>query len=183
LIPFHDFNKERTTPRIIERLLGGENLALISDAGTPGVADEAFFLVREALRAGITVSPLPGPSSVIAALVCSGLPCDRFIFENFLPVKSGKRRTFFETLRTEKRTVIFFESPYRIMRALEDMRDVLGEPAVAVARELTKVHEEFLRGTPAALLQHFTAHPPRGEMVIMVNAAVNTENWKSCSQL
>ena len=172
LIACHDFNKERIAPRIIERLIGGETMALISDAGTPGIADEAFYIVREALRAGIRVTPLPGPSSILAALVCSGLPCDRFVFENFLPPKSGRRRRVFESIRGEKRTVIFFESPYRIVKSLRDMHDVLGDVRVVIARELTKMHEEFLRGTPQSLCEHFEKHEPRGEMVILVNTSI-----------
>jgi 16S rRNA (cytidine1402-2'-O)-methyltransferase len=171
---YHDFNKEKVTPAIIDRLTKGENLAVISDAGTPGIADEAFFLVREAIKAGIKVCPLPGASSLISALTCSGLPCDRFIFENFIPVKSGRRRAFLESLKDEKRTVVFFESPYRILRTLADIKDVLGEIPVVVARELTKIHEEFIRGTPTSVLNRFSKSTPRGEMVVMINTTAKS---------
>jgi 16S rRNA (cytidine1402-2'-O)-methyltransferase len=129
---YHDFNKERVTPRFMERLRGGENLALISDAGTPGIADPAFNLVREALREGLPVVPVPGPSAHIAALIASGLPTDRFIFENFLPHKSAQRLRLFESLAGEKRTVIFYETPHRIVKVIEELDAVLGDIAVAI---------------------------------------------------
>ncbi|MBD3393847.1 MAG: 16S rRNA (cytidine(1402)-2'-O)-methyltransferase [Chitinivibrionales bacterium] len=166
---YHDFNKEKVTPRLVERLAAGERLALITDAGTPGIADPAFYLVREAIRAGIQVVPVPGASAVTAALTASGLPCDRFVFENFLPPKSARRRRVLETFKHEKRTVVFYESPHRIEKVLADMRDVLGDVTVVIARELTKIHEEFLRGTPPELLAHFEKKMPRGEMVVMLN--------------
>jgi 16S rRNA (cytidine1402-2'-O)-methyltransferase len=174
LAAYHDFNKEKVTPHLIAEMKRGKNFALITDAGTPGIADPAFYIVREAIRAGVDVVPIPGPSSILAALVASGLPCDRFIFENFLPVKSAKRRKALEGFLGEKRTVIFFESPYRIVKVLEDMHEVLGDASVVIGRELTKMHEEFLRGTPQELLAHFSARKPRGEMVVMVNCSYKT---------
>ncbi len=168
---YHDHNKEKATPGIITRLEQGENAALITDAGTPGIADPAFYLVRAAVRQHIQIAAIPGPAAAITALVASGLPCDRFIFENFLPVKSGKRRRLLETFKNEKRTVIVYESPYRIVRVLTDIQEVLGEIPVVIARELTKVHEEFLRGAPAQLLAHFASRTPRGECVVLFNAA------------
>jgi 16S rRNA (cytidine1402-2'-O)-methyltransferase len=170
MMPYHDHNKQRATGRIIQILKEERNIALITDAGTPGIADPAFYLVREAIRENIRVSPVPGPSSLLAALVCSGLPCDRFVFENFLPVKSGKRRRVLESFKQEKRTIVFFESPYRIVKVLADMKEVLGEVSVVIARELTKVHEEFLRGSPEELLKHFEKNPPRGEFVVLLNS-------------
>jgi len=128
--------------------------------------------VREAIRNGITVVPVPGACAAIAALACGGLPTDRFVFENFLPVKSGRRRRLLEELRGEPRTVVFYESPFRIVKVLQDMKEVLGEVSVVVGRELTKVHEEFLRGTPETLLAHFGRIAPRGEMVVMFNTRV-----------
>jgi 16S rRNA (cytidine1402-2'-O)-methyltransferase len=172
LVSFHDFNKEKAAPRIIRMLKEGNDLALISDAGTPGIADEAFYLVREAAREGIPVVPVPGACAAAAAVVCSGLPTDRFIFENFLPVKSGRRRRLLEDLKRETRTVVFYESPFRIVKVLADMGEILGEVSVVIGREITKVHEEFLRGTPTSLLAHFAAKPPRGEMVVMFNNRV-----------
>ena len=160
------------TPRLLERLRGNESIALISDAGTPGIADPAFNLVRAALREKLPVFPIPGPSAPIAALIASGLPTDRFVFENFLPRKSSQRVRLFEALRAEPRTVIFYETPHRIVKVLEELDSVLGDIAVAIGRELTKMHEEFLRGTPKMLLAHFGQKPPRGEMVVMINVRV-----------
>jgi 16S rRNA (cytidine1402-2'-O)-methyltransferase len=172
LVAFHDHNKEKASPRVIGMLLDGVDVAIICDAGTPGIADEAFYLVREAIRAGIAVVSIPGPCAAVVALVCSGLPTDRFIFENFLPVKSARRRRYFEEMKNEPRTVIFYEAPFRIEKVLLEMKEVLGDVSVAIGRELTKFHEEFLRGTPTSLLAHFAARPPKGEMVVMFNTRV-----------
>jgi len=171
---YHDFNKEKVTPGLVELLKDGKEIALITDAGTPGVADPAFYLVRAAIENGINVSPVPGASACLAALVASGLPTDRFIFENFLPGKGTQRRKIFETLKEkdEQRTMIFYETPHRIVKTLEDIRDVLGDVRVVIARELTKIHEEFLRGSAIDLLKHFDEHPPRGEMVILFNIRI-----------
>lgn len=181
MISFHDFNKEKITPRVIASIKDGGDMAIICDAGTPGIADEAFYLVREAVRSGIPVVPLPGACAILAALVGSGLPTDRFVFENFLPVKSGRRRSFLEQMKNEPRTVVFYESPFRIVKVLGEMNEILGDVSVAIGRELTKIHEEFLRGTPKALLEHFSKNKPRGEMVVMVNTrlpAYGAENKK-----
>jgi 16S rRNA (cytidine1402-2'-O)-methyltransferase len=172
LAAFHDFNKEKVTPAVIGELKAGNDIALVSDAGTPGIADEAFYLVRAAIKEGIQVVPLPGACAFVTALVGSGLPTDRFIFENFLPVKSGRRRRFLESLREEPRTVIFYETPHRIQKVLLEMDEVLGAVSVVIARELTKVYEQFLRGTPKSLLQNFSTKPPRGEMTVMLNTRV-----------
>ena len=172
LIAYHDFNKERVTPACIARLKSGENLALITDAGTPGIADPAFNLVRTAIAEGITVTPVPGACAFITALVGSGLPTDRFLFENFLPHKSGARQRVLESFRDEHRTVIFYETPHRIVKVLEEMNNVLGDVLVVIGRELTKLHEEFLRGTPKELLAHFATKPPRGEMTVLFNPRV-----------
>jgi 16S rRNA (cytidine1402-2'-O)-methyltransferase len=169
VMPYHDFNKEKVTPKIIQMLKDGKKIALISDAGMPGIADPAFNLVREAIRENIPVIPIPGPCAFISALVCSGLPTDRFVFENFLPPKSARRKKIFETWKTEPRTIIFYETPHRIMSVLTDMEEVLPGAPVVIARELTKVFEEFLRGTPKELLDHFAHKKPRGEMVVMLN--------------
>jgi 16S rRNA (cytidine1402-2'-O)-methyltransferase len=177
--PYHDFNKERATPRLIEELKAGKQLALITEAGTPGIADPAFYLVRAAIRAQIQVIPVPGPSAVLAALVCSGLPTDRFIFENFLPNKSAQRRKVLESFTGEHRTVIFYETPHRILSTLEDMVAALGDTAVVIGREMTKIHEEFLRGSPRELLEHFTKSTPRGEMVVLFNTRIKPETFSS----
>jgi 16S rRNA (cytidine1402-2'-O)-methyltransferase len=173
---YHDFNKEKVTPRLIAMLKDNKTIALISDAGMPGIADPAFNLVREAIRENIKVLPIPGPCAFISALVCSGLPTDRFVFENFLPVKSGRRQKALEAMKTEPRTVIFYETPHRIVSVLTAMNEVLGDVPVVIGRELTKVFEEFLRGTPKELLAHFAKNKPRGEMVVMLNTRMKAEN-------
>ncbi|GBU20932.1 rRNA (cytidine-2'-O-)-methyltransferase [Fibrobacteres bacterium R8-0-B4] len=173
---YHDFNKEKVTPGLVELLKEGKEIALITDAGTPGVADPAFYLVRAAIAEGVAVSPVPGASAVLAALVASGLPTDRFVFENFLPNKGTQRRKIFEYLKDEPRTVIFYETPHRIIKTLEDIKTVLGDVKVVIARELTKIHEEFLRGSAEELLCHFATHQPRGEMVILFNVRVKIKS-------
>ena len=169
---YHDFNKEKATPKIIELLKAGTDVAQITDAGTPGIADPAFYLVRAAIGAGVPVIPVPGPSAFLAALVASGLPTDRFVFENFLPNKSSQRRKLFESLKEEPRTIIFYETPHRIIKTLEDIKAVLGGVRVVIARELTKIHEEFLRGSAEELLARFENKPPKGEMVVMFNMRI-----------
>lgn len=173
---YHDFNKEKVTPGLIEMIKEGKKLALVTDAGTPGVADPAFFLVRAALSEELEVIPVPGASAFLTALVASGLPTDRFIFENFLPNKSTKRRKLFESIIGESRTVIFYESPHRIIKTLHDIKDILGDVLIVIGRELTKVHEEFLRGNAQNLLLHFDKNPPRGEMVVLFNVRVQKES-------
>lgn len=172
VVSYHDFNKERVTPRLIEALKSGIDMAVVCDAGTPGIADEAFYLVRAAVRENLPVVPVPGPCALIAALVASGLPTDRFVFENFLPIKSARRRTFFESLKNEPRTVVFYESPYRIVKVLSEMNEILGPVSTAIGREITKLYEEFLRGTPKTLFDHFSKIKPRGEFVVLVNTRV-----------
>ncbi|MDR2577288.1 MAG: 16S rRNA (cytidine(1402)-2'-O)-methyltransferase [Chitinispirillales bacterium] len=169
---YHDFNKEKVTPGLIALLKDKKKIALITDAGTPGIADPGFYLTRAAIAEGINVVPIPGASAILTALVASGLPTDRFIFENFLPHKSTQRQKLFESLKNEPRTMIFYETPHRIIKTLEDIKTVLGGVRVVIARELTKIHEEFLRGTAEELLVHFAEHQPRGEMVVMFNVRV-----------
>lgn len=171
---YHDFNKEKLTPILVERLKTGESMALITDAGTPGVADPAFNLVRASIKANVQVIPVPGASAMIAALVCSGLPTDRFVFENFLPHKSSQRKKLFASLQSEHRTVIFYETPHRIIKVLQEIDEVLGNVQVVIAREMTKIYEEFLRGDAKQLLKHFTQKPPRGEMVVLFNMRVKS---------
>ncbi len=167
--PYHDFNKERVLDQLLDTLMGGKSIALVSDAGTPGIADPAYLLVRAAIENKIRVVPVPGPCAAIAALIASGMPTDRFVFENFPPRKKGKRRALLESLKDERRTVIFYESPYRIVALLEDVAGVFGRIPVVVARELTKTFEEFLRMDAKALLDHFAQHPPKGECVVIFN--------------
>lgn len=168
LMSHHKFNEHGTSASVVARLQAGQTVALISDAGTPGISDPGFFLVREAVRAGIEVCCLPGATAFVPALVSSGLPCDRFVFEGFLPQKKG-RRTRLDALRHEERTMIFYESPYRLLKTLGQLAETFGpERQASVCREISKVHEESVRGTLADIVAHFEAEEPRGEIVIVV---------------
>lgn len=168
LVAHHKFNEHGTSAGIVERLKAGQTVALISDAGTPGISDPGFYLAREAANVGIEVVCLPGATACIPAIVSSGLPCDRFCFEGFLPQKKG-RMTLLESLREEPRTMIFYESPYRVLKTLQQFAQVFGEDRqVSVAREISKLHEQHVRGTLAQAIAHFTENAPRGEFVIVV---------------
>lgn len=167
---YHDHNEAKVSEGFVEFMKGGKSIALITDAGTPGIADPAFYIVREAVKNGIKIVSLPGPTAFTTALVASGLPSERFVFENFLPPKSAKRIKIFENFVNEKRTVIFYESPFRILKVLDEMDKVFGEIPVVVARELTKIFEEFIRGTPKQILSSFSNRVPKGEFVVMFNA-------------
>lgn len=170
LTSHHKFNEHQTCQHIVERILGGETVALISDAGTPGISDPGFLLVRECVRAGIEVQTLPGPTAFVPALVSSGLPCDKFCFEGFLPQKKGRQKRLQE-LKEEERTIVFYESPYRIVKTLQQFIEVFGpERMVSVCREISKVHEQSVRGTLTEVLAHFTEHEPKGEFVIVLGA-------------
>lgn len=165
---YHKFNEHKTVGKIIERLAAGERIALISDAGTPGISDPGFLLARECAKAGIEVECLPGATALIPAVVASGLPCDRFCFEGFLPQKKGRVSRIAE-LENEERTIIFYESPYRIVKLLTQIAEILGSKRTcAVCREISKVHEETVRGTVGEVLQHFTKNEPKGEFVVIV---------------
>lgn len=178
----HKFNEHGTSAAVVQRLLAGENVALVSDAGTPGISDPGFFLVREAVRAGIEVLTLPGATAFVPALVSSGLPCDRFCFEGFLPQKKG-RQSKVESLQEETRTMIFYESPYRVVKTLELFATYFGDDRQAsVCREISKIHEESVRGTLAELIAHFTEHEPKGEIVIVVAGADEKEKDKKQKQ-
>ena len=164
----HKFNEHQTVENVVKRIMAGETVALISDAGTPGISDPGFLLARECARSGIEVQCLPGPTAFVPALVSSGLPCDRFCFEGFLPQKKG-RVTRLKALSEEERTLVFYESPYRLLKTLTQFVEFFGpERQAAVAREISKVHEETVRGTLGELVEHFTANEPRGEIVIVV---------------
>ena len=171
LISFHEQNEEKRAPEILEILKEGKNVALVSDAGTPGVSDPGFVLVRACHQNEIPVYAVPGPSAVLAALVTSGLPTNRFHFEGFLPKKPGKRRKRLEALQELDATLILFESPFRLCRFLEELRAVLGNRRAAVARELTKKFEETKTGDLSALAEHYSAHPPKGEITVVVEGA------------
>ena len=168
LMSHHKFNEHGTSAGIVSRLLAGENVALISDAGTPGISDPGFFLVREAVKAGVEVQCLPGATAFVPALVSSGLPCDRFAFEGFLPQKKG-RQSKIESLKGEQRTMIFYESPYRVVKTLEQFAEAFGPSRqVSVCREISKIHEESVRGTLEAVIAHFKEKEPKGEIVIVL---------------
>ena len=164
----HKFNEHATVQSVCEAIEAGRNVALISDAGTPGISDPGFLLVRTCIEAGVEVETLPGATAAIPALVQSGFPCDRFCFEGFLPQKKGRKKRI-EALAEEERTMIFYESPFRVVKCLEQLAEVLGEEReVAVSREITKMFEETVRGTLAEVADHFRKHAPKGEFVIVV---------------
>ena len=164
----HMFNEHKSVEAVCSKILSGTTVALISDAGTPGISDPGFLLVRTCLEKEIAVETLPGPSALIPALVNSGLPCERFCFEGFLPPKKGRNKRL-SGLSDEQRTMIFYESPYRLIRTLEDMSSYFGpEREACVSRELTKVFEENIRGTLSFLSDHYKKHAPKGEIAIVV---------------
>ena len=167
----HKFNEHATVQTVAEAIAAGRNVALISDAGTPGISDPGFLLVRTCVEAGIDVETLPGATACIPALVQSGFPCDRFCFEGFLPQKKGRMKHLSE-LAEESRTIVFYESPFRVVKCLEQLAEVFGEQRhVAVSREITKKFEQTVRGTLAEVLAHFKSHPPKGEFVIVLAGA------------
>lgn len=166
---FHIHNEHKALEKLIERMQGGEVLALVSDAGTPGISDPGFLLVREAIKAGLTVECLPGPTALIPALVQSGFPTDRFVFEGFLPHKKGKQ-TMLKRLAEEDRTVVVYESPHRLVKTLEEMKTLFGpDRRISVSRELTKMHEETVTGTMEEVLSHFLQKEVKGEIVIVID--------------
>lgn len=181
LLSHHKFNEHGTSAGIVNRLLAGENVALISDAGTPGISDPGFFLVREAVRAGVEVQCLPGATAFVPALVASGLPCDRFAFEGFLPQKKG-RQTKLQLLVNEERTMIFYESPYRLLKTLQQFAEVYGEERqVSVCREISKIHEESVRGSLGEVIAHFKEKEPKGEIVIILAGCESKKEHQSKS--
>lgn len=176
LMSHHKFNEHGTAAGIVERLRGGATVALISDAGTPGISDPGFYLVREAVNAGVTVQCLPGATAFVPALVASGIPDDRFCFEGFLPQKKG-RATRLKNLSDETRTMIFYESPYRVVKTLRQFAEYFGEDRqVSACREISKIHEESVRGTLSEVIAHFEEHEPRGEFVLVVAGKSEKDN-------
>lgn len=168
LLSHHKFNEHQTVGIIRDRIISGQDVALISDAGTPGISDPGFLLAKTCAAEGIEICTLPGATACIPAIVSSGLPCDRFCFEGFLPQKKG-RRTLLDNLSKEPRTMIFYESPRRLVKTLEQMGEAFGpDREVSVAREISKVHEEHVRGTLTELLEHFRETEPKGEIVLVV---------------
>ncbi|MFH0893120.1 MAG: 16S rRNA (cytidine(1402)-2'-O)-methyltransferase [Bacteroidota bacterium] len=170
---YHKFNEHTISEQITEKISEGRSAALVSDAGTPGISDPGFMLVRECVRKGILVESLPGPTAFVPALVNSGLPCDRFVFEGFLPHKKG-RHTRLLALKEEERTIVFYESPHRIVKALQQFAEYFGNDRQAsVSRELTKIFEETQRGTLEELIVYFSSKNPKGEFVVIIAGKEN----------
>jgi 16S rRNA (cytidine1402-2'-O)-methyltransferase len=168
MISYHDHNKERVTPGIVERLVAGDRLALVTDAGTPGVSDPGFYVVRAALAAGVEVTAAPGANALLPALVLSGFPTDAFIFDGFPPRKKGELGKVIDALSGERRTVVYYVSPHQLLKVLGAFADRLPERQLAVARELTKLHEEVVRGRARELLDRYMGRKIRGEIVLVV---------------
>ncbi|MCK4990284.1 MAG: 16S rRNA (cytidine(1402)-2'-O)-methyltransferase [Bacteroidales bacterium] len=169
----HKFNEHRTIENLVQRLMGGTSIALITDAGTPGISDPGFLLVRACIKEGVLVESLPGPTAFVPALVNSGLPCERFVFEGFLPQKKGRQKRLTE-LATETRTMVLYESPYRLVKTLSQMAEHFGpDRKGSVSRELTKIHEETIRGTLEELAQHYSQGTVKGEIVIVVEGSAD----------
>lgn len=169
MLSHHKFNEHKTVEVLAERIASGEEVALVSDAGTPGISDPGFLLVRTCINAGIEVECLPGATAFVPALIDSGFPCDRFCFEGFLPQKKG-RQTRINALREEERTMIFYESPFRLVKTLTQFAEIFGEERLAsVSREISKLHEQTVRGTLTYLITFFEQTPPKGEIVIVLS--------------
>jgi len=173
LTSYHDHNKEEKAPVLVARLLEGKNVALVSDAGTPGISDPGYFLINLAVHEHVAVVPVPGATAAIAALSVSGLPTDSFVFEGFLPSRHTARIRRLEELKDEKRTLVFYEAPHRINACLEDLLTVLGDRKAVVTRELTKLHEETVRGTLTEVADRVNKSSSKGEFTIIVHGAVN----------
>lgn len=167
LISYHSYNEVRRVPELMEKLRKGNSVAIVTDAGTPGISDPAYLLIHRALQEGFKTVAIPGPSAILPALVVSGLPTDRFVFEGFLPLKKGRRGKL-EELRSEKRTIVIYESPFRIVKTLDDIVRYIGDRRVAVVRELTKKFEEVVRGRASEVVEHFRKKKPRGEFVLVI---------------
>jgi len=167
MMSYYSYNEKARAPQLIEKLLAGQSIALVSDAGTPGISDPAFHIVQQALENGISIIPIPGPTAFISALIASGLPTDRFVFEGFLPLKKG-RKTKYESLKLEPRTIILYESPHRIHKTLAEIQNYFGNRNVVVARELTKKFEEIVRGSIQFVQSELQKKEPRGEYVVLI---------------
>ncbi len=174
LTSYFDHNKDFKGPYLLDKLQEGLSVALISDAGTPCISDPGYQLVREAVEAGIDVVPIPGPSAFVTALSASGLQTDSFAFEGFLPNRQGKRRAKLESLKEEIRVIIFYESPKRLLASLKDMLDILGDREVVIAREITKVYEEFTRGFLKEIISELGKRSVKGEVLVLVSPAIST---------
>lgn len=179
LLSYHEHNKREKGPEIILLLQKGKDVALVTDAGTPGLSDPGEDLVKLAVEAGIKVVPLPGAAAAVCALVASGLSTERFVFEGFLPRKTRDRRERLAEMAGESRTMVIYEAPHRLLKTLEDLRQALGNRTIAIAREMTKVHEEFFRGTLEQAVERFTQTPPRGELVLVVEGRKDAAEAKA----
>lgn len=171
LTSYHDHNKEDKAEVLVARLKEGESVALVSDAGTPGISDPGYYLVNRAIEEGIAVVPIPGVTAAMAAISVSGLPTDAFVFEGFLPQKQSKRKSRLEELKAERRTIILYEAPHRINACLRDVHDAFGDRRAVLARELTKIHEEILRGKISDIIREVASREPRGEYTLIIEGA------------
>ncbi len=176
LTSYHDHNKESKTQTLLDHLLEND-LALISDAGTPGINDPGYYLLKAALEAGHQVIPVPGPSAPIAAISASGLPSDQFLYLGYLPRKSQARQKTLDQVKDKPWTLIFLETPHRLLKSLPDIRQVLGDREMAVARELTKLHEEIIRGTVSELMEHYSRKEPKGEITLVISGKITEGAW------
>jgi len=171
LTSYHEHNEKTKAQELVTRLARGKNIALVSDAGTPAISDPGFRLVVQAIRAGVRIIPIPGASALTAVLSATGLPTDRFVFEGFLPAKKKLRRERLQTLRDETRTLIFYEAPHRLKDTLDDIHELLGNREAVLAREVTKIHEEFLRGPVSALVRELVSGEVRGEVTLIISGS------------
>ena len=174
LISYYNYNERQRAEEIIRELKSGKNVALVSDSGTPGISDPGFVLIKRAIEENITVIPIPGPTAFVCALVGSGLPMDEFVFVGFLPHKKG-RKTKLKKLSEEERTIILYESPHRLIKTLNEILEIFGDREIAVAKELTKIHEEFFRGKISEVLKKLTPDKIKGEFVIVISGKTNYE--------
>lgn len=173
VVSYFEHNQFKRGEELLRQLEQGKNIALVTDAGTPGISDPGYHLIRLARQKNIPVTAVPGPSALIVALSLSALPCHSFVFEGFSPVKQQARRGKLKSLKAEERTIIFYESPHRVVKALADIADVLNDPVVVVGRELTKKFEEIKQAPASQLVEHFTKHPPKGEFVLLLNLSLS----------
>lgn len=171
LVSFHEYSRNKKTDFLISELLNGKNIALTSDAGTPLISDPGFPLIREAIEKGIKMEGIPGPSALVNALILSGFSCEPFSFYGFLPEKEKKRRDLLSQLKPINHTLIFYESPYRILKSLKDISEIMNTRRISVAREMTKKFEEVVRGSAEEIMQHFEKKPPKGEFVVVIEGA------------
>ncbi len=176
LISYHDFNEEKQVPKLLEVILSGGDVSVITDAGSPGLSDPAYRIIRAAIDHDIIISPLPGPNALIPALTGSGLPLDRFFFEGFLPNKSAARKTRLEKLKELKHTLVFYESPHRINKTVSDALEVLGDRPACIAREISKMFEEYIRGTLSEILDNISSRKLKGEIVFIIEGVVRKKS-------